>query len=137
MLRRDFIKATCGLCATGFLFNSLSGCISAQQVFKGEINDKKILLPSNLFAKSTLVLIRVKKLQYDIALRQLPDKTYSAILLRCSHFANSLDVTTNGFTCSLHGSTFNPEGQVKKGPAEKSLTSYTVTLQDDNILIHI
>ena len=136
MLRRDFIKATCGLCATGLLINSLSGCMPAQQVFKGEINDTKIAVPVNLFANSTLVLIRVKKLQYDIALRQMPDKTYSAILLRCSHFANALDVTSKGFTCSLHGSTFTPEGHVKKGPAEKALTSYNVTIDNDTIFIH-
>ncbi len=137
MLRRDFIKATCGLCATGLLINSLSGCVPAEQVFKGELNDRKIVVPENLFAKSTLVLIRVKKLQYDIALRQMPDNSYTAILLRCSHFANALDVTSKGFTCSLHGSTFTTEGHVKKGPAEKSLTSYIVTQEENKILIHI
>lgn len=136
MHRRDFIKAGCGLCATGLLLNSLSGCAPAQQVFKSDINDKKIIVPNSFFAQSTLVLVRIKKLQYDIALRQLPDKTYTAILLRCSHFSNPLEVSTKGFTCSLHGSTFTPEGKIKKGPAEIPLKSFSVTTVDNNIIIH-
>jgi len=136
MHRRDFIKIGCGLCATGLLLNSLSGCTPTQQVFKSDINDRKIIVPNSLFAQSTLVLVRIKKLQYDIALRQLPDKTYTAILLRCSHFANPLDVSAKGFTCSLHGSTFTPEGIVKKGPAELPLKSFPVTIENNNIIIH-
>ncbi len=137
MHRRDFIKAGCGLCATGLLLNSLTGCVPAQQVYKSDINDKKIIVPSSLFSQTTLVLVRIKKLQYDIALRQLPDKSYSAILLRCSHFANPLDVSSKGYTCSLHGSLFSNEGQVKKGPAEHNLKTYTALAEDNNIVIYL
>ncbi len=83
------------------------------------------------------ILEEMKELEDDIALRKEQDGTYTALLMRCTHADNPLVSTGNGFICNLHGSTFDKEGSVTKGPAALPLRKYSVEIVSDNILIHI
>ncbi len=140
MERRTFLKSSCNACllvATGFLAPALSGCgPGAYQVFNTEIKDDLVTVPADSFAKGPLVLVRPKGWYYSIALRKKEDNTYSALLLKCTHQDNQLTAASNGYSCSLHGSAFNTQGQVVKGPAEKALKTYPVTIETNSIIIH-
>ena len=123
--------------ATGLLLPALSGCgPGAYQVFNAVPADDKITVPADSFAKGPLVLVRPKGWYYSIALRKNADNNYSALLLKCTHQDNQLTASSDGYSCSLHGSTFNQNGQVTKGPAERALTAYKVTIETDSIIIH-
>lgn len=141
MERRTFLQQSCNACllvAAGLLSTTLSGCgPGAWQVFAATPRDDRIIVPEDAFAKGPLVLVRPKGWYYAIALRKKKDNTYSALLLKCTHQENQLTAASGGFSCSLHGSTFNSDGQVVKGPAENALTSYPVTVESDSIIIHI
>ena len=63
--------------------------------------------------------------------------TYSALLMQCTHMDNQLSAEQNGFSCSLHGSRFNSEGNVIKGPAEMPLKKYETSVNNENIIIKI
>lgn len=140
MERRTFLKSGCNACllvATGFLVPALSGCgPGAYQVFNTEVRDDLVTVPADSFAKGPLVLVRPKGWYYSIALRKKEDNTYSALLLKCTHQDNQLTAASNGYSCSLHGSAFNTQGQVVKGPAEKALKTYPVTIETNSIIIH-
>ncbi len=140
MERRTFLKSSCNACllvATGFLVPALSGCgPGAYQVFNTEVRDDLVTVPADSFAKGPLVLVRPKGWYYSIALRKKEDNTYSALLLKCTHQDNQLTAASNGYSCSLHGSAFNTQGQVVKGPAEKALKTYPVTIETNSIIIH-
>src|SRR5215217_1535194 len=126
MRRIDFIRTSCTLCAlagTGMFMNFISACASSE-IFKTAISNNKISIPVSLFAQNSLLIVRPSGVGYDIALRKESDEVYTALLLRCTHADNPLNSTGNGFQCNLHGSTFNKEGLVTKGPAEFSLTKY-------------
>ena len=140
MERRTFLKSSCNACllvATGFLVPALSGCgPGAYQVFNTEVRDDLVTVPADSFVKGPLVLVRPKGWYYSIALRKKEDNTYSALLLKCTHQDNQLTAASNGYSCSLHGSAFNTQGQVVKGPAEKALKTYPVTIETNSIIIH-
>jgi len=128
------------LLASGLLLPALSGCgPGAYQVFNATPVDDKLMVPADSFAKGPLVLVRPKGWYYAIALRKKEDNTYTALLLKCTHQDNQLTAASDGFSCSLHGSGFNRDGQVTKGPAERALTAYRVTTDNlsNNIIIHL
>jgi Rieske Fe-S protein len=141
MERRNFLKSSCNICllaATGYFLSELTACSpAAYQVIKTEIINDEIQIPVASFMQSTMQFVRPKGWYYDIAVRKKEDNTYQALLMQCTHQENQLTPTGNGYTCSLHGSQFNKEGKVTKGPAENSLKGYTTSLNQENLIIHI
>jgi len=123
--------------AAGYLLSSLSGCTPKYSVFKTDIVDKKISIPISLFYKSSFQLVRPAGWYYDIGVQKNNESTYSALLLRCTHQDNQLTLAGNGFHCNLHGSQFDKNGSVMKGPAERSLEQYKTYLDKDNLIIEI
>lgn len=116
--------------------SSLSSCATLP-VYKTTIANNKVTVPVSLFAQSDFQVIQPKDLFYNIGLRKEKDGTYTALLLRCTHADNQLISTGNGFKCNLHGSTFDKEGQVTQGPAERSLKKYRTEIKSDQIIIHL
>jgi Rieske Fe-S protein len=57
--------------------------------------------------------------------------------LQCTHQENQLTTTGDGYYCSLHGSQFDKNGRVIKGPAEKPLERYKVFVEKENVIIQI
>jgi Rieske Fe-S protein len=68
---------------------------------------------------------------------QKKDDHYEALLMQCTHQNNQLTPTGNGFTCSLHGSQFNKDGIVTKGPAENRLKKFSTSVNLDQLIIHL
>ena len=140
MERRAFIKSTCNVCllgATGYLLTSLSACgPAAFPVLKTEIVNDEIQLPLSALSTSNLHLVRPKGWYYDIAVQKKEDAGYEAILLKCTHQDNQLSATGKGYTCSLHGSQFDKDGRVTKGPAERSLKQFRTSVSQDILIIH-
>jgi Rieske Fe-S protein len=142
MQRRDFLKGTCRICllgSAGAAVIQLASCSPSfgQNIIKSEIADNKITIPIALFNTNTFQLISPKKYPYEIALQKEADGTYKALLLKCTHYENQLQPTGNSYSCSLHGSRFNKEGAVLKGPASEPLIQLTTTLTTTDILIHL
>ncbi len=141
MQRRQFLKNGCNLCimgAAGLLAVEIASCSSAKySVYKTSVVNKNIEVPVSLFTSSSLQIIRPTGWYRDIAVQKKEDGSYTALLLECTHQENALTVTGNGFHCSLHGSDFDRNGKVRKGPAEVSLTNYQTTIQSDSLIIHV
>jgi nitrite reductase/ring-hydroxylating ferredoxin subunit len=54
----------------------------------------------------------------------------------CTHKTCKLDKTpADSFTCNCHGSTFDPDGHVQKGPARRDLPSYAMSVDERGRLI--
>src|SRR6185312_2364372 len=126
MDRRDFVKQSCIACmamGAGLLVGSLSSCATIP-VYKTTVDANKVTVPVSLFAQTDFQVIQPKDLFYNIALRKESNGTYTALLLRCTHADNQLMSTGNGFKCNLHGSSFDKEGHVTQGPAERPLKKY-------------
>jgi len=116
--------------------SALSSCATLP-VYKTTMANNKVSVPVSLFAQSDFQVIQPKDLFYNIGLRKEKGGTYTALLLRCTHADNQLVAAGNGFRCNLHGSTFDKEGQVTQGPAERSLKKYRTEIISDQIIIHL
>ncbi len=142
MERRQFLKTGCSFCllaAAGTMLPTLlSYAGDKTKVYKTTINEnKQAEIPLDLFESGNLQFIRIKHWYYDIAVHKEEDATYTAILMKCTHMDNQLNITGEGFQCSLHGSKFDKKGVVTQGPAESPLTTYATTVQDKTLLITI
>jgi Rieske Fe-S protein len=140
MKRRDFLHTSCQTCvliAAGWMLPALEGCgPAAYQVLTADVHNDLVTVPADAFLKGPLVVVRPRGWYYSIALRKKDEKTYTALLLKCTHQDNQLTASANGFSCPLHGSAFSPDGQVMKGPAERALAGYPVTIDNNHLLIH-
>ncbi|HEX9079794.1 MAG TPA: Rieske (2Fe-2S) protein [Desulfuromonadaceae bacterium] len=60
-----------------------------------------------------------------------------ALDLVCTHLGCTLAVTPSGLTCPCHGSRFDREGNVLKGPADRPLKRYAVQVDRDGISVSL
>ena len=141
MDRKEFIKRGCQTClfsTAAFMLPSLTGCSPAAfSIYKTTVAGNAITLPLSIFEKNNLQIVRPQGWQYDIAVQKKPDGNYTAILMECTHMENQLTASQNGFSCSLHGSRFNAEGEVIKGPAEFPLKKYPTSIQNNTLILSI
>lgn len=138
MTRNDFLLTTCkGLCGAALLGVSatiLESCTSLR-LYKTASANGIISVPVSEFAETTLLTVRVPQIDYDLLVVKKPDNSYHALLMRCSHQDFTLSANPKGLSCSMHGSTFDLEGNVRTGPATEALRRYSATLDGDKILI--
>ncbi len=59
---------------------------------------------------------------------------FTAISLVCTHLGCTLESKQDGFACPCHGSRFDLNGNVVRGPANKALSSLKVSVTDDGRL---
>ena len=141
MDRRKFLLDSCKSCVllgAGLIMGSslLESCATTgAALIKAKEVDGQIAIPIDSLIDKKVKIIRVSGHEYDIAVRQLEDGSYLALLLKCTHAGQPLTKTGNGFYCTLHGSQFSPEGIVKKGPAPKSLTHLKTEIFGTNLII--
>lgn len=138
--RRNFLKDACKACLVGAVSISmvdfLESC-STVKSYKATMNGNRVEVPLNLFDTAPLQVVSPKSYAYEIAVRKLPDNTYEALLLRCTHQHNPLTPTGNGYMCTVHGSQFDKDGNVKKGPAATHLLQLKTEIQQSNLIIHV
>lgn len=144
MERRDFLKGACRIClfgaAVATVATDLSSCspkIAGNNTFRPVIINNQVEMPLSMFDNQALQVISPAKYEYEISVEKKADNTFKALLLKCTHYQNQLTTTGNGYTCSLHGSKFNKEGNVVKGPAEIPLQELKTQITKENLLIHL
>jgi Rieske Fe-S protein len=142
MQRRDFIKGTCRVCllgAAGASLINLAACSpsTGTAISTSEVIDNKVSVPLYMFDKSPLQIISPKKYPYEVAVQKEQDGTYKALLLKCTHFDNQLVQNNDGYTCNFHGSHFDKEGKVVKGPASEPLAQLKTSITSTEIFIHL
>lgn len=58
-----------------------------------------------------------------------------ALSLVCTHLGCTVTVTPNDLVCPCHGSAYDRQGRVLKGPANRPLPRYRVERQGENLVI--
>jgi nitrite reductase/ring-hydroxylating ferredoxin subunit len=138
--RRKFLTSACKAClfaGAGFLISDLTACGPSAKVLHLPITQNSVRLPITAFATETMQIVRPAGWDYDIAVCKTGTDHYEALLLECTHQQNQLIVNPNGFKCNLHGSQFNLNGQVIKGPAEIALKKLSTSLDQDQLVIQL
>lgn len=53
----------------------------------------------------------------------------------CTHLGCTVEIEQARLVCPCHGSTYDREGKVLRGPAEEALASYRATVTADDVLV--
>jgi cytochrome b6-f complex iron-sulfur subunit len=145
MDRKMFIK-TCGFaCLGGSVLTVLEGCVSPEYVAQTILQDRKIVLKKTEFSyiqkdkhiERKYVLVRNDKFRFPIYVRKQTEQTYSALLMECTHRSCELNPQGDFLVCPCHGSEFSNEGVVQNPPANRNLSYFKTSTDDENIYIHL
>jgi len=139
--RRKFIKDSCTACVGMLAFSSLASLLSSCAsipVYSTSVRDNLIQIPlTSILPDEKMKIIRSKTLAYDILLILKEDKNHISFLMKCTHQDNILVATNKGFTCNLHGSNFNLNGDVLNGPASRPLKKLKTIEEENSINIYL
>ncbi len=83
------------------------------------------------------IIVRAENLNYPIVVYRFSETDFKALLLRCTHQSYVLNVSGDLISCSAHGSEFTNKGDVVQGPAEQSLQSFPVKMDENMIYIQL
>ncbi len=140
MQRRKFLSSSCKICllgAAGYSLLQFESCSPALPVYKTAITSGDLNVPLSLFDKNIVQIVRPAGWYYDVAVEKYTDGSYTALLLQCTHQDNQLNTISSGYRCSLHGSSFDKQGNVRKGPAELPLHRFETSVNNNFLNIHI
>ena len=62
---------------------------------------------------------------------------FAAVSSICTHRACTVDLGGPGLACPCHGSEYDREGKVVKGPASRALTRYAIRVSGDELVIEV
>lgn len=147
MNRRKFIKTSCLAC-TGSVIGTLllETCTStktihsSQQTNNNQLVIKKsefIVLKNDKTIHRKFIVVKSDNVSFPIAVYQIQDNIYNALLLQCTHQGCELSPYETTLVCPCHGAEFNPKGDVSQGPAEANLKSFLTTSDTENIYIQL
>ena len=112
----------------GTLILSLAGIFSLGKFLSPRVRQKKALLSvakADLPVQGALVYKEAR-----VAIMRDGDVIY-ALSLVCTHLGCTVNVTPTELVCPCHGSSFDRQGGVLKGPADRQLLRYRVEDRGD------
>jgi cytochrome b6-f complex iron-sulfur subunit len=83
------------------------------------------------------VLLQRPGMEHPVFVRGTGQGAYVALLVRCTHRGCQPDPVGDRFVCPCHGSEFDLEGAVLRGPAERSLARYRVALEGEDVVVEL
>lgn len=132
--RRKFV-VTCALASAGFL----AGCV-AMVTHPVPVSDGRVRLSLDAYPELSKPDGAIKILPTaaaDPIYVLVADGAFLAVSPICTHRGCTVEVQGARLVCPCHGSTYDRAGKVLKGPAERALTTYPVTRDGENIVIHL
>jgi len=138
--RREFLK-TCALAgAAGALAYVGIGC-SDQSSPAGPKGPQTMTVNladyPQLAGTDRAVSLNSTPLSRPILLTHTTGDTYYALDSRCTHQSCTVAASTPTLNCPCHGSHFQLDGAVARGPATRALTAFAVTKDGDVLTIQI
>lgn len=122
----------------------LQGCVSSKSL-SGKIVADDLVIPvsdfetkngNEIFYKKYIV-VNNDLLQYPICVYRFNEKEYSALWMRCTHQGTELQVFGDKLQCPAHGSEFNNRGAVQNGPADNTLRTFAVKIENNQLKISL
>ena len=122
---------------SGFLISAFLESCKTVGVLKASSENDRVMIPLSAFSDGDFKLARVRNFDYDLAIQKKADGTFETLVLMCTHAGQPLTRTGQNYYCTLHGSIFDHEGRVTKGPASRDLRKLPTTIEDNNLIIHL
>jgi Rieske Fe-S protein len=137
--RRQFLR-TCAACA-GVFAVSTTGCASLATRPVGMDNNGLVRLAFTEHPELTRPNGAVKVLptgeRDPVYVFALDQSRFTAVSPICTHRGCTVDIQGESLVCPCHGSTYDRQGTVLRGPAERSLRSFPVRASSQYIEIQM
>ena len=136
MNRRDFVQSF-PVFPTGLLLGasalSLSACGGMPYLAPRGSGNR--LVVSAALVPEAGVLLQRPGMEHPVFVHATQQGKYTALLVRCTHQGCQPDPIGDRFVCPCHGSEFDLEGAVLRGPAERSLPRYRVAREGEDVVV--
>lgn len=126
--RRAFLRRAAVTSAATLLSGTLLSACAAAITYRGVITDGSVRIPAAQMAQmapGTGLLVDAPGLPEKIWLIKAEDE-YLAIGAECTHLSCQVRPRGGFISCNCHGSTFQLDGRVVRGPATQPLRRYIV-----------
>lgn len=134
--RREFV-VTCALAGAGLVLN---GCVAMVThpvpASSGRVRLSLASYPALGKPEGAIKILPVAAAD-PIYVLATPSGEYRAVSPICTHRGCTVDVQGARLVCPCHGSTYDREGKVLRGPAQRALTHYTVVREGDTLVIEL
>ena len=136
--RREFVAVSAGALLLVPLAPLLGGCASlvtrSVAPIEGKLHLALVHYPE-LSQPGGVLRIRPVGSEEPIYVLVNEARRHVALSPICTHLGCTVEVQTARLVCPCHGSTYDREGNVLQGPAQRPLARYTVELTADGVLV--
>jgi len=127
MQRRDFLRSACQACAAVALIpmaTTLEGCASAAKTLA--VKNGVLDVPLESLGNGNSTVVRANGLANKLMISRRADGSFTALELVCPHKNGPIKEKEGQLVCGWHGSAFDLEGKLLKGPSKSGLKTYPV-----------
>ncbi len=145
MDRKDFL-VKCGFACVGTLAAGLilESCGTTKNI-NADIADSDMLVPLSSFVMKekgevkyhNYIIAQNTILQFPIYVFRYSATEYSAVYMRCTHQGAELQAFGDKLVCPAHGSEFDNKGAVQNGPADATLRTFPVVIDNNQLKISL
>jgi Rieske Fe-S protein len=132
--RRTFLCVAAGAAAAGLAGGCASVALIPVTPANGEIRLPLVSYPQ-LTEPGGFVRLRSTPDGSAIYVLALAGGSYAALSPICTHRGCTVDVAGSQLLCPCHGSMYDREGRVVRGPAERPLRQFPTTLEAGDELV--
>jgi nitrite reductase/ring-hydroxylating ferredoxin subunit len=138
--RREFLRHAFATAVCGLLALSLPGC-GGVQVLRTTSAAGRILVRREeldvFAAEGKAFAVDAPELEAPLLLFRGEDGAYRALSSECTHQKCRLNPSRSFLTCPCHGSVFDLDGNVVRGPAREPLRVFPVRAVDGGVEIDV
>jgi Rieske Fe-S protein len=138
--RRQFVGRTIGAALTLPLLPMLSACASLVThpvtPVAGQLRLALGAYPQLAVPDGSL-LVMPAGTDVPVYVLALGGRTFAALSPICTHRGCTVQIRATRLVCPCHGSTYDREGRVVRGPAQRALTRYPAVVQGDALIIDL
>lgn len=134
--RRDFLAMLSAVAGSGVLVGCASVALTTLTPENGTLRLARADHP-RLNEPGGYLRIQPEGIRETLYLVVLADGRLAALSPICTHLGCTVDIQENQLICPCHGSTYDRNGAVLRGPAERPLRRYPVTESAGSIVISL
>jgi cytochrome b6-f complex iron-sulfur subunit len=136
MDRREFV-AVCAIGGAGLWLTGCASLVTHPVPVSGNRVRLALARYPELANPDGAIKIQPSGLDDPLYVLATPSGDFRVVSPICTHRGCTVDVSGARLVCPCHGSTYNREGQVLRGPAQRALTRYSVTRSGDELVIEL
>lgn len=133
--RRTFLERSLGAVLATSVFGGCASLVTRTVTpIDGALRLALVHYPE-LVADGGSLKVIAKGMSDPIYVLALGNRRFAALSPICTHLGCTVEIEQARLVCPCHGSTYDREGRVVRGPAEQALTSFSVELAADDVLV--